>query len=319
MNPQSCLFFAAINSMSLFHKKKTYQVFVSEDETTIKKFRLNDSEIEDFATSFNKIFKMNQYLIDFLTNANQMIQSDYVPKKFMLGLKQLIKTVVQSRKESVLYESSEYEYHKMCELFYQVTYHLVEFERNSYMKFADFSKNTLFPIVVEIQKTLNTCKSFYQKNFLQKISITKKEQFTDDERRDLLFRFCMEYLIGLEPQNISIEKEKFKISDLLFICSNIFIRSYFILDRNPKTFLKNFISSKFPISKQFRNLLFLNAKLLGLALKLRIKISLYLAQNHINLEKFLYDQQLIQPIFDIVNYVADNIGIERIYVVDEIS
>lgn len=276
------------------------------------KFRLNQREIDAYEDAFYRIQEYNDILI---RHIRQYISSNMSGKeraKYVSTIRKSCDLVSIARKDAVHYESSVYEFYKMCEFTYQAMHYILQFHTLSADEFFSFLIYIIVPRLVRTQKALNSIivllKGSFQLRFLPK----KKKEVEENIRRKLLFDYCTRTLIQGVPDSLKSGYENYTVGDLLSLSSNLFVRSYLISTDKDKILSKKSYLMKPWLSKQFKNLLLFDAKFTGHICKMRMILSMFMEKYHKGIEGELLRREKIVEELDFINEVSKFVGKKQI-------
>lgn len=276
-------------------------------------FRLHTSEIDDIKNSFHRVVMILSCMIHHIQNLQYAKKCNRVCNDFLPSLEKLIQDISVKRKNAEIFQVCEYESLKFCELFYYILHYIIKYDIKLFHDFIVFS-NKLAKLILEL--IVSESKNFIFRSRLHSINkIFTSHSIPDTElRRFFLMDFCEKFL---EKQHVkfclSYVKANYSFMDLLSLCINIYVRFEMENALNFNLFYKEFLSQKYSISSQFRDVLYFNGYLTGCIYDARVELKKFLYKNsNSNFEKKLIDQKKIPSVFDIINKHCSSVELQMI-------
>lgn len=282
-----------------------------KNSSKLKKFTFKRQEMNIFFKSLDRLNQMNNCLIQYIENFRAVIQNNDYHIDSRTSFEEFIHDISEKRKSAEKQQVCEYEYIKLCELFYRTLYFIIKHKQNFQIVFVLFSKNAILPILKKIKFKLIKMK-FYR--ILYSLSQLFCVHEADDKDRCLsLLNFCQQFL---ETQNkiITIDQihEHNSIDDLILLCSNVFTRFYLCKYTESSIFYENFIAQKYPISDHFIYYLFRNAEITSITSDARVELRKFYIKYRLDIEAKFLKKKLIPPISDVINKHSSTLGLAPI-------
>lgn len=316
--------YRSVSGMSLFRKCEAYKSLTNEngesDYVPQKgvKYVLNNRQILNCVNSINCMMKMCKNLIKHIKESQNAIESEQKQAKFLSKIEDTMNRVSKIGKECRSIIACDFEFCKFCEYFYHVMFHIIQHEKELHAEFINFSFNKILPILQIAEVMMGF---FYRScyfDLVSKISRITEKKIGDDILHELLFNFCIKYLMNKEPNQFIYIKNTYAPNGLLPLCFNIFARLYLIDCESVCRLFNDCVRSEYPISAQFRNLLFHTGRILVRVTDARSSLNLFLSMNNLDLEKRFMRERIISSPFEAINFCAHLIKAERIaFITDE--
>lgn len=305
------LFLKVKNSFNISKSSIISNLVQKNIKTKQLEFFLNEEEIHFFNSNFTNIECENKLAIDILQQTHNYSTHFKITNFSLIDMKEHLQVIIQKRIEAINSIVSEYEFLKMIEYIYQSSYALLQFNDDSLNDFSNYISKYVIPILSEINMLFSRIKILYDEKIYQDFPTMK-----DETRKELLINFCAYQFMD---QNLDQKKMKKKASNmqmqyLLHICSNLFMRSYIQNNNNLHNYYESIVLSKYPISEQFRHILFFESSL-NVRIRLAyLKVYSYMSKEHNQLNQSLLNQKLILPQFDQINIVSKKFKLSKILV-----
>lgn len=271
---------------------------LNECQTKKKTFRLKTNEIKIFYSCLDRMGRMNNRLIKHIFNFESRKNNDDFNITSITSLEKFLEIISETRRNLEDSLVCEYEYIKFCELYYLTLHYIMKYEENLLIDFFQFSKNSILPILKELQWDINSNKIFRIPDLIvENCNYIKK--MSDEGRRDSLVTFLIQFLRN-NNQILSLDRidENYTVDDLISLCFNVFTAIYMRNRRVHDEFFKNFKRQQYNISFIFSDYLFTNGRLKGLSYDGRVQLKRFLNENYLDLETQFIQQNLIPPSSD---------------------
>lgn len=313
--------FNFICAMSYLKNKLFYRNPKNGDENHLKeifkrsqKIRLNDTEMKQFYDSFNIVLRQSKHLILYIRKCQRLINEENSITELSSEITSYIDIFRQLRKKSRNHYSCEYEFYKFCEFLYQAIDYILglndEIPKNA---FFEFLSNEIMDILLDIDFDLFISMNEICRTIENEKLKNVKNQVSEKMRHSSIRNFCIKYLIEEGMTLLDHFKEGFSNDDSLLLYSKIFIK--LLLTRNQKVNFKNsiaFIPSEYSFSCKLKNFLIINANLTDNVVLMRILLNKFLVENHVDIETQLVEQEIIPPVFDVINDITNIMGSDEI-------
>lgn len=283
-----------------------------------KRFRFNKQEVNEFYSSLIRLNEINKRLISHIQNYKK---KDYQPEFSVYSsasLEKFLDTIIQKRKNAEDFQTCEYEFVKFCELYYLILLHILKHESNLQLIFFQFSEEIILPILKTIR-----CKLIYY-IFFYPYDLAEEKFFLfkrNDIDRCYSLRIFLHKFLESQNKNVPFDQidKNLTVSDLLSLCSNMFVRFVMINRRNYEDFYRNLKPLKKLLSDQMIDFLLINGQINGLALDVRVKLRRFLLKNNLDLEKQFVEQNSIPFLSDMINKKASMLNLLPISYENDIS
>lgn len=272
-----------------------------QPQIKFKPLRLNRKEFKEYRYSLNDILKINNNLMKHIENLQSAETFDDFPMYSLPSFLEVVNDISELRRNSKNHYVGEYEFIKFVEFYYYALFCIMKYEKRLLIDFYHLSKNSIVPILKELEKNVNS--NQYNRMFdVLEDHISNHQKISAEIRHESLINFCLKFLEIQKvkiPENLIIHN--FSMQDLLLRCLSLFIRFDLCYLKQRENFYERFSPLKNLISFQFQDFLFDNVLIVENTLQARIQLRKFLLNNNLNLERNLLDQNIIPPIFESVN------------------